>query len=173
MMDGQARRKEIIRILTESEKAVSGTFLAKKCGVSRQVIVQDIALIRAENKNILSTNKGYILFRPDKKEIFEVICVKHNAAQVYSELCTIVDFGGRVLDVFVEHEIYGQIKADLIINNRRDADEFVQNMNDNNVKPLTMLTDGLHYHTIAAPDRETIEKIKEELAGNGFLAENL
>lgn len=170
-MNGQTRRKRIIDILQESRVPVSGTELADKCGVSRQIIVQDIALIRAENKDILSTNKGYILLQSymGNNEIIEVICVKHDSDKVFEELCIVVDFGGKMLDVFVEHEIYGQIRADLIINNRQDAEEFVQKLNNSSAKPLKELTGGCHYHTIAAPDKKTIERIKDELKEKNIL----
>lgn len=55
-MEGEKRREQLIALLKQADIPVSGTDLAKRLGVSRQVIVQDIALLRAVNKNILSTN---------------------------------------------------------------------------------------------------------------------
>ena len=121
------RRKQIVKILEESKEPISGTILAKKLSVSRQIIVQDIALLRAENKNILSTNKGYLISNTsdENNRIQRVICSCHTKEQIRDELYTIVDMGGRVRKVFVNHDIYGQISADLLIFSRKDADEFV------------------------------------------------
>ena len=60
-MTGSERRDQIIKRIQESQVPVSGTQLAKEYEVSRQVIVQDIALIRAAGHKIISTNRGYIL----------------------------------------------------------------------------------------------------------------
>ena len=116
-MEGQMRRDTIIKMLGEKGKPLSGTELAKELGVSRQVIVQDIALLRAVNKNILSTNKGYVLYDPSEEtqKARRTIAVSHSDEQTQDELYTIVDFGGKVLDVVIEHDIYGQITVDLIL----------------------------------------------------------
>lgn len=123
MTDGEMRRMNILEILNNRTTPVSGTELAGKLGVSRQVIVQDIALLRADNKEIMSTYKGYILHSPDKdsREYMRVLRVNHGTEDTLDELQTIVDYGGRVLDVSVEHGLYGHITVDLIINNRLDA----------------------------------------------------
>ena len=130
MTDGEMRRMNILEILNNRTTPVSGTELAGKLGVSRQVIVQDIALLRADNKEIMSTYKGYILHGPDmdSRECMRVLRVNHGTEDTLDELQTIVDYGGRVLDVSVEHGLYGHITVDLIINNRLDASEFVAQM---------------------------------------------
>ena len=98
--------------------------------MSRQVIVQDIALLRATNKNILSTNKGYFLYNPGKgpQKPKRSFCVQHTTEQMQDELYTIVDYGGKVLDAVVEHDIYGQITVDLMLCNRMDVDEFMEKL---------------------------------------------
>ena len=151
-MEGDARRTRILEILHKESQPVSGTELAGMLGVSRQVIVQDIALLRATDKNILSTNKGYILFLEKqnenrKKRTFKV---KHKDEEILDELNTIVDFGGKVIDVVVEHDIYGQIAADLIVNSRADAEAFVKKVNEYGTKSLNELTHGVHFHTVEA-----------------------
>ncbi len=174
-MDGEKRRAEIIKILEEkqNDKApVAGTELAKQLGVSRQVIVQDIALLRAVNKNILSTNKGYLLFA---EKIEDAACkrfykVKHSAEGMQQELYTIVDCGGRILDVEVDHPIYGQIMADLIINNRQDVDNFVREVRVFGTKPLSSLTEDVHYHTVEADSEEILDTIEKTLERLGFLS---
>lgn len=170
-MEGDARRRLIIDILHKVNIPVSGTELAGRLGVSRQAIVQDIALLRATDKNILSTNKGYILFvkkenAAKKKRTYKV---KHKDEEIIDELNTIVDFGGRIIDVVVEHEIYGQIAADLIINNRADAEAFVKKVEKYKDKPLNNLTNGTHFHTVEADTAEVLSNIGEELNKKGYL----
>lgn len=170
-MHGDERRKRIIEILTNTTKPISGTALAEIFHISRQVIVQDIALLRAENKNIISTNKGYLLYQTKEHKSLcrRTVCVSHNKDQVLEEFYTIVDLGGTVLNVFVEHELYGQIEASLYVNSRADAYEFTQNMKSSKDKPLNILTDGVHYHTIEAKTEKILDRIEEELKEAGFL----
>lgn len=171
MLDTEQRREEIVRELAGSTGPVSGTELARRFGVSRQVIVQDVALLRATNKNILSTNKGYVLFEPRLESGLckKTLCVRHTTAQVRDEFYTVVDLGGKILDVVVEHDLYGQIAVDLIIANRQDADEFVQKMENSRVKPLKELTEDVHYHTVVAKDEAMMEQIEEALREKGYL----
>ena len=171
MLDGEQRREEILRLLLESSRPVSGTELARILGVSRQVIVQDVALLRATTKNILSTNKGYLFFEPQKESELckETLCVRHTTEQVLDEFYTIVDLGGKILDVVVEHDLYGQIAVDLIIANRQDAEEFFAKMQNSRVKPLKELTQDVHYHTIVAKDEAAMERIKQALLQKGYL----
>ena len=169
LLDGEQRREEIIRLLQGSKSPISGAELARRLQVSRQVIVQDVALLRAVNKNILSTNKGYLLFEPGggAGECKKTVCVRHTTEQVLDEFYTIVDLGGKILDVVVEHELYGQIAVDLIIASRQDAEEFYQRMRSNGAKPLKELTEDVHYHTITARDAVAIERIERALEKKG------
>lgn len=170
-MDGEARRDKIIELLKNRENPVSGTELSKIFKVSRQVIVQDIALLRAVNKNILSTNKGYLLYIPgDPAEKFRTaVRVKHTTEEIRDELYTIVDCGAKVLDVVVEHEIYGQITVDLYIASRQDADEFVAKIERYRTRPLKELTGGIHLHTIEAGTRDTLDKTVDKLREKGYI----
>jgi hypothetical protein len=172
-MNGEERREQILTILEEEHHPLSGTELAKRLHVSRQIVVQDIALLRAVNKNILSTNKGYLLFHDGKLEkVRRSICVCHRDEQILDEFYGVVDCGGRILDVVVEHEIYGQITVDLIINNRQDALSYVEKTKSKNVKPLNILTDGVHYHTIEADSEEVLDQIEEKLKQLGILIQS-
>lgn len=173
-MEGDTRRKKILETLSREKGPISGTELAGMMGVSRQVIVQDIALLRASYKNILSTNKGYILFEEEKKPELcrRSVKVKHKNEEIMEELNMIVDCGARVLDVVVEHDIYGQITVDLIINNRADAEAFVQKVEENKTRPLNELTEGIHFHTIEAENEEILNKVMRRLKDAGFLLEN-
>lgn len=171
MMEGEERRSKILSILHDEKQPTSGAELAGRLGVSRQVIVQDIALLRATDKNILSTNKGYVLFTERensniKKRIFKV---KHGNEEIRDELYNIVDLGGKIRDVVVEHDIYGQIAADLIINSRADADAFVRKVEINKTKPLNDLTNGIHFHTIFADSEEILNEIEKQLNKKGYL----
>lgn len=173
MTEGDMRRNGMIRFLREHGDPVCGADLAREFGVSRQVIVQDIALLRATNKNILSTNKGYMLYRPDgdKKRARRSFYVRHTDAQMKDELYAIVDCGGKVLDVIVEHDIYGQINVDLVLNNRLDVDEFVERLRGSGDAPLSTLTGGEHWHTVEADSERILDVIGEKLREKGYLAE--
>lgn len=170
MMDGAQRRDCILKKLQSGREPVSGTALAKEFDVSRQVIVQDIALLRATNKNILSTNKGYILYGESSRTTCkQIIAVKHSNEQMKDELYSIVDAGARVLDVIVEHEVYGQIAADLMITSRKDVDEFMGRIFNVKAKPLKELTRDEHYHTIEADTEEVLDAAVKGLKEKGYL----
>ncbi|MDD6810767.1 MAG: transcription repressor NadR [Lachnospiraceae bacterium] len=170
-MEGDTRRKKIMEILQQKSQPVSGTELAGMMGVSRQIIVQDIALLRTSYKNILSTNKGYLLYESVSRPQYcrRSFKVKHGNEEIRQELNLIVDAGARVLDVVVEHNIYGQIMVDLIINNRTDVDAFVRQVEENKTKPLNELTDGVHFHTIEAEREEILDEVEKRLKEAGFL----
>lgn len=170
-MTGEKRRNLILQMLQEQDTPLSGTALANEFHVSRQVIVQDIALMRAESHDILSTNRGYI-FRRENHSLSmpkRVFFVHHSSDQVLEEFMTIIDLGGRILDVVVEHDIYGQICVDLLIENARDAREFHEKMKLSKSSPLMALTGDCHYHTVAAPSEKLLDLIGQELDNKGYL----
>lgn len=167
--DGETRRAKMVQLLQEASEPIPGAKLAKLMGVSRQVIVQDIALLRAVDKNILSTNKGYVLFHRKPDEHTRSFHVRHTDDQIMDELNTIVDYGGNVKDVTVEHPIYGQISVDLIIRSRMDVENFDEQVKKYRTKPLNNLTDGEHFHTVTAPDEATLDMIGAMLARKGYL----
>lgn len=169
-MNGKDRRKMIASLLN-SKSPITGTDLAKQLHVSRQIIVQDIALMRAEDKTILSTNKGYLLYDSTNYEgnSCRVFHVYHTTDQVLDELLLIAELGGRVLDVSVEHELYGQIRVDLLINTPQDAVEFSKKLDASSGAPLKILTGDKHYHTVVASSERLLDMIEAELDHNGFL----
>lgn len=170
-MTGEERRSAILKKLQETGTPLSGTALAKLFHVSRQIIVQDIALMRAENYGILSTNKGYLL-RSENNENTQpkrVFFVKHSNEQVLEEFQIVIELGGKILDVAVEHEIYGQIRVDLLIESNADAEEFYGKLMTCRDNPLKVLTDDCHYHTVAAPSEKLLDLIEAELRRKGFL----
>jgi len=171
-VEGSSRRKKIVELLMEEGKPISGGDLAQRLGVSRQVVVQDIALLRAENKMILSTNKGYLLHlekREEEPSIVRIFRTSHKTEDTLEELNTIVDYGGRIRNVFIEHQLYGQIEVDLIINNRLDAVEFMQHLKSSKDQPLNVLTGGCHYHTVEADSEKNLDFIEAELKKKGYL----
>lgn len=169
-MTGSDRRQEILKNIKESDRPVSGSKLAKDYDVSRQVIVQDIALLRASGYDIISTNRGYVLEGQTCAE--RVFKVRHTDEQLETELCTIVDLGGQVKNVMVNHKVYGHIEAELGITSRRKVKEFLADIESGKSTPLKNITSDYHYHTVTADSEETLGMIEEELRKLEFLVEN-
>ena len=169
IMKGTERRQEILHLLANSSAPVSGSALADHFSVSRQVIVQDMALIRAERNDIISTNRGYLLNTPLR--VTRLIKVFHSDEAIEDELNTIVDLGGTAVDVSVRHRVYGRLKADLNISSRRDVKRFLEEIKSGKSTPLKDVTSGYHYHTIAADSEETLDLIEQELKTKGYLCE--
>ena len=101
-MTNSSRRSEIIKILQESEAPQSGTALGETLGVSRQIIVQDIALLRTSGYDIISTNRGYVLNELNANPC-RLIKVRHSSDRIEEELNLVVDLGGCIEDVLVNH----------------------------------------------------------------------
>lgn len=166
-MSGEKRRENLLKILQESTNPVSGTELAEKFNVSRQIVVQDIALLRAKNHEIISTHKGYIL--NDEETFKRVFKVKHTTEQIPDELNLIVDLGGVVDDVFVYHKVYGVIKVDMNIKSRRDVKKYIEGIESGVSTPLMQITSEYHYHTVSADSKEILDEIQKELDESGYL----
>lgn len=162
-MEGKSRREKIIEILKGETQPVSGSALAKMTGVSRQVIVQDVTLLRTEYP-IFATAKGYLMYPAAKAKPRRTFCVKHELEQTKEELCTIVDHGGKVIDVLVEHDIYGQIHADLMLSCRKEVEEFCKLLEQSKSGPLNVIGGGVHYHTVEAPTEAVLDEIEQALA---------
>lgn len=176
-MTGEERRAAILETIRNSAGPISGTALAKKYQVSRQIIVQDIALLRVANYEIYSTSRGYRLSENQTAEeisgdtdgVTRVFEVSHTDSQIEDELNIIVDNGGKALDVFVNHEVYGSIHGDLNILCRRHVQEFMEGIQSGKSRPLKNLTSGIHFHTVAADSEATLDIIERELQNRGFL----
>lgn len=167
-MNGESRRRKIIRMLSESSGAVPGVTLAKEFAVSRQVIVQDIALLRANGADILSTNRGYLL--REEQALTRVFKVLHSDDEVEEELNSIVDLGGIVADVFVYHKVYGVVRADMNIRSRIEVRRYLKTLEGGKSSLLKNVTSGYHYHTVRAKSVEALDLIQEDLQERGFLA---
>lgn len=171
-MNTEERRQKILETLIHSKKPLTGAMLADKFQVSRQIIVGDITVLRATGHDIYATPRGYILpHKPKNSNMLETICCRHanNEDSVKLEFEIIVDNGGKVHDVIIEHPLYGEIRVNLFIATRREAYSFVKKMQQTKASPLLVMTNGLHYHTIEVPDKETLSIICTELDKAGIL----
>lgn len=168
-LDGSSRRQTLLALLSQSDVPLSGTTLGKETGVSRQVVVQDIALLRTAGYPILSTGRGYILNDfPGCTRVFKVC---HTDAQVKDELQTIVDLGGCIVDVSINHRIYGKVSAPLNIKSRRDTQHFQAQLASSKSSLLSSATSGYHYHTVRADSEEILDEIEKALQEKHYLAE--
>lgn len=166
-MTGSERRTEIIEQIQKSAAPVSGKKLAEVYGVSRQVIVQDIALLRAAGYDVIATNRGYLLNTPAK--VTRVLKVYHSDERLEEELCTVVDLGGCVENVMVNHKVYGHLEANLQINSRRKVAAFMEGIRSGKSSPLKNITSDYHYHTISADSDETLDLIEKALSEQRIL----
>ena len=165
-MQAESRRQNIIRILTSSTGPVSAGRLAGMFGVSRQIIVGDIALLRASGIDITATPRGYMLTKGSEGIIHRIPC-RHRPEEMKEELQILVDNGCLVRDVIVEHPVYGQLD----IATRYDVDEFISKVMESDAAPLSDLTGGIDLHTIFCPDEEVYRRVLEKLRKSGFLFE--
>lgn len=169
-MQREKRKDNIIQKLQSTGSPVSASSLAKEFGVSRQIIVGDIAILRAEGHDISATPRGYMLPQVGTTPVYRIAC-KHDSSKILEELNAIVDCGGTLLDVSVEHPIYGELVGNLRIASRIDAKEFSDKIIESNAPPLSLLTDGIHLHAITCKDKATLERIKDKLRSIGILFE--
>ena len=167
-MTSQQRRTEILRRLTETASPLSATALAARLGVSRQVIVGDVALLRAGGTEIQATPRGYLL-SAEPAGVTAVLACVHGSAQTQRELTLMVDYGAEVVDVMVEHPVYGQLTGQLRLRSRYDVERFVEKAAG--TAPLSALTDGIHLHTVRCPDADTLRRVTAALKAEGFLLE--
>ena len=162
------RRDEMCKLILSSNKAIKGIELAEVFSVTRQIIVKDIAILRASGKNIIATPEGYI-YNKEIDKVKTIIAVNHSEEDTVRELEIVVKYGGVIEDVIIEHSIYGEIRASLMIKNLNDLNKFINKLNSNGAKPLSNLTNGIHLHTISVDSEEDINLIKKELKNKGFL----
>ncbi|MFW5650748.1 MAG: transcription repressor NadR [Acetivibrio ethanolgignens] len=168
-MDGETRRKKLLQLLKNTDTALSGERLSDTLCVSRQIIVQDIALLRASGCRIISTNRGYLLYPEELHKASRIFTVSHSTEDIRDELYTIVDLGGSIRNVIVEHEIYGSITGSLNISSRREADDFVSRVQSSQAVPLKVLGGDIHSHIIDADSEEILDEIEHALNEKHFL----
>ena len=168
-MTAAQRREKICAQLLTATVPVSATALAKQYGVSRQIIVGDIALLRAGGSSITATPRGYIIVAAGGVTVQLAVC--HSGEQTREELYAMVDCGCTVQDVIVEHPVYGQLTASLQLSSRYDVDQFIHSMSSSDARPLSALTEGIHLHTLACPSDDALAHLKEKLRQMGVLLE--
>ena len=169
-LTGDYRRQAIIDWLSEDHSPITGSELAKRSGVSRQIIVQDISILKAKNFEIFATSQGYMLLpKATSKKITKLLACKHDLSDTLKELYIMVDHGLFVRDVIIEHPLYGELTASLMIQTREDADLFYKKMTQSNASLLSTLTEGIHIHTVEAEDVSHIEKASQALDKAGIL----
>ena len=169
-MTSEERRSQIITMLEGRLEYLNASRMAEKLGVSRQIIVSDIALLRAQGQNILSTPRGY-LWKPVNRLATGIILCRHGKDEIRDEFYRVVDNGGTVLDVSIDHPIYGLLSASLNIRSRYDANLFLEQISASTTKPLSALTEGFHTHRIQTESAEDFRRIENSLRELGILEE--
>lgn len=168
-MRAEARRGEILSLMGNTENPLTAGVLAERFKVSRQVIVQDIAILRANGYDITATNRGYVL--TTKARATRVFKCRHTFDEIPEEGNLIIEAGGRVEDIFVNHRLYGRISARLDLSTRTHVEELYRSLKSGASKPLMSVTDGYHYHTVCAAGEEILDDIEKKLRDRGFLIE--
>lgn len=167
-MSGEERRRKIVEIVEKSEVPVSATFLSKELGVSRQIIVGDVALLRAQDILLIATNRGYIMEKTKKMAVAE-IKLKNRPEDMYDLLCTIVDMGGRIKNDFIISDLYGKVCVELNINNRAEAQIFSEKYIESGATLLSALTKNIHFHTVEADNELVMIRVQKALNEKGYL----
>lgn len=168
-LNGTQRREKILTMMRDASNPLSGGALGKATGVSRQVVVQDIALLRTEGHPIVATARGYILNAVNQKVRLFKVC--HTNEDTEDELKTIIDLGGCVMDVMINHRVYGKMTAVLNIKNRRDIQKFLDDIRAGKSSPLMNVTSGYHFHHISAEQDEILDEIGEALRDKNYITE--
>lgn len=167
-MKAADRRKAIVNLLLSSNEAISGGKLSEEFGVSRQIIVQDITVLKGSGHDIISTHSGYIIQKsPLKERVFKVY---HTTEQTEDELTAIVNLGGTVVDVFVWHKVYGKMTAPLNIFSIMHIKQFIEGVRSGKSTELMNITGGYHYHTVRAESESALDKIEQVLISRNYIA---
>ena len=167
-MQAEKRRQAILKYLQQASRPVSAGFLAERFSVSRQAVVGDVALLRASGADISATPRGYVILEADRGLVRRIAC-RHDAAGMEAELCAVVDQGCSVVDVIVEHPVYGQLTCHLPLASRSDGSQFLSR--STGARPLSDLTGGIHLHTLSCPDEDAFCRVREALGTLGILWE--
>ncbi|MGA9936638.1 MAG: transcription repressor NadR [Candidatus Acidiferrales bacterium] len=164
-----SRRRQIVAWLRERGGPVPGGEIAKHFHVSRQCLVQDVAILRASGEDILATPTGYRLPSESNRAHRAILACKHPPERTEEELQILLDHGVRILDVIVEHPIYGELKGSLMLESRADLQDFLAHVRASHAALLSSLTGGVHLHTVEASRAEMISRAKAQLRARGFL----
>jgi transcriptional regulator of NAD metabolism len=173
MDSGNKRRIRVLEMIKENQNALSASFIARVVGVSRQVIVGDVALLRAEGHQIIATARGYMIGGGVNNKYVRKIACQHRPEQTKDELYLLVDLGVRVEDVVIEHEVYGELTGSLGLETRIDVDLFIQRFEKAGVKLLSELTQGIHLHTVSCRSKEHFDEVMIAMENAGFLVSGI
>ena len=168
-MNAAQRRESILEKLSAAKAPVSASALAGQLGVSRQIVVGDVALLRAGGAQIDATPRGYQLHPAEKGFTGILACVHSTEDEMRTELYTVVDQGGVVVDVTVENSLYGEIRGNLNLASRYDVDNFIRQAEEAPESLLSRMTGGVHLHTLRCPDADTFARIRTALDLQGLL----
>ncbi|MFP7169981.1 transcription repressor NadR [Terribacillus sp. 7520-G] len=166
---GKTRRKWLLEKLQTANGPLKGSELAKEANVSRQVIVGDVTLLKAEQHPIIATSEGYILQQQPVYSVERIVACQHAPGRTEEELQLLVDLGVTVKDVRVEHPVYGQITASIMVSSRREVKKFIERIANSRAGYLSELTEGIHLHTLAADDESIMDEAIELLRERGLL----
>ena len=166
---GADRRRRLMECLRARRRPVAGSELARQFHVSRQCLVQDVAILRARGEEILSTPQGYRLPSPQAAAHRAIIACQHGPERTQEELNILVDHGVKVIDVLVEHPLYGELRGGLMIESRADVADFIRRWRKAKAALLSSLTGGVHLHTVEASRPEMIARAKAQLQARGIL----
>jgi transcriptional regulator of NAD metabolism len=167
--NGGARRERIVELLREGHRSITGSELSSQLGVSRQAIVNDMAILRAAGSPIDGSTQGYRWSGERTSGVFATLACRHDREGCQKELETLVAHGIAVLDVTVDHELYGEVRADLKVSTHRDVLRYMEVLHTSQVQPLSSLTGGVHAHHVRAPDDVALGSARSDLALLGFL----
>lgn len=170
-MRAEERRQAILEVLRQSSHPVSAGYFAQHFSVSRQVVVGDVALLRAAGADISATPRGYVILKAAGGFVRQVAC-RHDAAGMEAELNAVVDQGCAVADVIVDHPVYGQLTGPLQLSSRYDVGQFLAQCAASDARPLSDLTGGIHLHTLACPDEDAFCRVRQALGTLGVLLED-
>lgn len=172
-MLGEQRRAELLMLLKQADMPITGGDLAKHANVSRQVVVNDMNLLKARNEPIMATSQGYVYIQSGHitRYVRKIVCA-HSPEQAIDELFMIVDCGVTVENVIVEHPVYGEITASLMVSNRLEVEQFIARVRETKSNFLSALTDGTHLHVISATSEEGLNRAEDKLRAAGILVEN-
>lgn len=168
-MEAEERRNRLMRILRDRQKPVPGSKLADELGVSRQIIVSDIALLRAAGAQVFATSQGYILTAGANSRVRQVFACQHSREEAEDELLAIVEAGGKVIDVIVDHPLYGDLRGLLMLSSNGEVRDWAMKYLNSGAELLSALTKGVHLHTVEADNADVLARVGKALKDKGFL----
>jgi uncharacterized protein len=172
---GEERRAYLLELLKSSNGPLTGSELASKTNVSRQVIVGDITLLKAKQEPIIATSQGYVYMQspyPAATYFERTIASLHPPERTEEELNLLVDHGVTIKDVKVEHPVYGDLTASILVSNRKEVQQFMEKIKSTKASYLSELTNGIHLHTITAVSEKALDEAEEALRMANFLVES-